>query len=181
MSKHENMVDINPEEVKKAVLEKMSVTEMAVMLLPHAKNRNNALKTFKYWLKQEHMPKDKYDEMLVRLAEAPPRDKRRARDTMLDVKDPANISPNPYVAIAMLTVRYCADDYVDAVKKIKACTERLDGAEGLVKTKLQREIRESKKIMRECEEFILSDRFDLFMPHVRGRDFMRMLKEKAKC
>ena len=100
---------------------------------------------------------------------------------MLDVKDPANISPNPYEAIAMLTVRYCADDYVDAVRKIKACKERLDTAEGLVKTKLEREIKENTKVMRECEEFILSDRFDLFMPHTSGRAFMRMLKEKAKC
>lgn len=55
------MMDINPDEIKDTIRQKMSLMAMARALLPY---RTDPYSQFKYWIKVGRMPRDKYREMM---------------------------------------------------------------------------------------------------------------------
>ena len=100
-----------------------------------------------------------------------------------------------YLKLGAAVVETAANDYLDAKKFLhvtyhrkKAQAEKrlknakTDAEERLAKAAKSRN--ETKKLecirqIEECEEFFLSERFDLFMPSISGRDFLDKLKRYA--
>ena len=169
------------EELVRKILEKMTVTDMASMIYPNVKNRKDALKMFNYWLRQEMMPIDKYEEMMDILRKTKKKQKPLPYRMNKYTKNihPKSLDEIPrrleqdfpderYLTLASAIVGMAASDYTKAGVYLSQ-ENRNEYAESV-----------AKKHLRQCEKFFLGSQFPIFMTAMDGESFKEKLDDKIE-
>lgn len=169
------------EELVRKILEKMSVTDMASMIYPNVKNRKDALKMFNYWLRQEMMPIDKYEEVMDILRKTKKKQKPLPYRMNKYTKNthPKSLDEIPrrleqdfpderYQTLAAAIVGTAASDYTKAGVYLKQ-GKRSEHAENT-----------AMKHLRQCEQFFLGSQFPILMTAMDGESFMEKLDDKIE-
>lgn len=179
MKKHRK--SFKKEELVRKILEKMTVTDMASMIYPNVKNRKDALKMFNYWLRQEMMPLDKYEEVMDILRKTKKKQKPLPYRMNKYTKNthPKSLDEIPrrleqdfpierYQTIAAAIVGTAASDYTKAGVYLNQENRNVHAENN------------AKKNYRQCEQFFLGSQFPILMTAMDGEEFKEKLDNKIE-
>jgi len=179
MKKHRK--SFKKKEIVDKILKKMPVTTMAKKLYPNTKDRRDALKSLNYWLDQEMMPIDRYEEMMDILKKTkdspkpyPNRVSKKTKNTKpkslddIPRRTEQDFPIERYQTIASAIVGTAASDYTRA---------------GVYMNKGEHNKHDedtAKRYFRECEQFFLGSQFPILMTAMDGESFKEKLDDKIR-
>lgn len=163
------------------ILEKMSITDMAKQIYPNVKDRRDALKSLNYWLRQEMIPVERYEEMMrildntkarpkpcpYRVSKYTKNTKRKSLDD-IPRRTEQDFPDERYQTLAAAIVGMAASDYTKAGVYLNQ------------ENRKEHEENTAKKHFRSCEQFFLGSQFPILMTAIDGESFKEKLDDKIE-